>query len=211
MQRGPGAPSGPASASAGASSGPHPDRAAFRRDRYLRSSPWHLLTWSLAAFAFQWRMGLSPHPLDPGLAGFAFALVAGSLLTSHTHERRCGKMFGPADRPVFAGAGRLWTVVFAAMAAGSAAVLSAGRPLDLVTVWMGGAGLGFAAWGAFAGFRPWLLVGLALLVATALDLAWSATPGLVGEGLRRLWLRSAVLALFLPASAVFVIRRYGWR
>ncbi len=187
------------------------DRATFRRDRYLRSSGYHLAIWSLAAFALQYRLGLQPS--GQGLSAFPFfvMLVGGSLMTSFTHERRVGKMAGVAGEPVFAGAGRLWTMVFAALALVDSALVAAGLEIYLVPSWWLGVGAGFAVWGFRAGFGWYTGFGAALASAGMLDLIVLQTdPSGIAAGLHRVIWRSLVLAVAIPAFALETNRRHLW-
>lgn len=187
------------------------DPATFRRDRYLRSSGYHLAVWSLAAFVLQYRLGLQPS--GQGISAFPFfvMLVGGSLMTSFTHERRVGKMAGVAGEPVFAGAGRLWLVVFAALGFVDSVLIASGLELYLVPSWWLGVGAGFAVWGWRAGFGWYTGFGAALVSAGMLDLIVLQTdPSGIAAGLHRVIWRSLVLAVFIPAFALETNRRHLW-
>ncbi len=176
----------------------------FRKDRWLRTSAYHLASWSLAALVLDVRLRSAVTTTHAtGIAAFV-VIVGASLLTSMTTERRVAKMFGPAGAPVFAGAGRLWLMVFAVLTSASVAIASAGRVEAVVTLWMFGVGAAFLFWGRTIGFSWYAGLGLALMAAGAIDSWMSATGGPVGL------LRVFVLGLALPAAAILTNRRYLW-
>ncbi|MFN2378192.1 MAG: hypothetical protein ABR538_16810 [Candidatus Binatia bacterium] len=176
----------------------------FRRDPWLRSSGYHLATWSLLGLVLELRR-LSPgEGAAVGGAGLLF-LVAAAVLTSFTHERRIGKMAGPAGEAVWPGAAALWRTLLAALAAASALLLTTENAGMLFPLWCAGVGCGFWLWGRGAGF-PWYEgLGLLMSVAALVDvgLLWaegSAAPGF----------RFAVLGLVLPGAGLLTSRRFLW-
>ena len=178
--------------------------ASFRRDRWLRTSAYHLATWSIAALVLDVRLRAAR---DASHATVIFALVvifAGSLLTSMTTERRVAKMVGPAGAPLFAGAGRMWILVFAMLMSASAAILGAGRAEAILTLWMLLVGAAFLFWGRATGFAWYVGLGASILAAGAVDSWMSATGGPVGP-----W-RVLVLGIALPAAAIATNRRFLW-
>jgi hypothetical protein len=176
----------------------------FRQDRWLRTSATHLATWSLAALVLDVLLRAAGKASQgTGIATFV-VVVAASLLNSMTTERRVAKMLGPAGKPVYAGAGRMWLLVFATLASASAALFGAGRADAIVTLWLFGAGTAFLFWGRTIGFSWYAGAGLGMMLAGAVDSWMSAAGGPVG-----LW-RILVLGLALPATAIATNRRYLW-
>lgn len=177
----------------------------FRRDPWLRSSGYHLATWSLLGLVLELRR-LSPgEGAVTGSAGLLF-LVAAAVLTSLTHERRIGKMVGPAGEAVWPGAGALWRTLLSALAAASALLPVTGNAAMLFPLWCAGVGSGFWLWGRRAGF-PWYEgLGLVMAVAALVDLGllWKG-GGVVVPGLR-----FAVLGLLLPGAGLLTSRRFLW-
>ena len=182
------------------------DPATFRRDPYLRTSASHLATWSLVGFVLELRLG-GPESAGTPEGIVVAVLLAGAVLASLTHERRVGKMAGPAG-PVgtasFEGAGRMWSGLLAALTAASALLLLASRPQWLFDAWTVGVGSGFAVWGWKAGFAWYTGLGLALVAVGAVDAIVTAAGGSV------LALRCLVLALALPAFSLVTNRRFLW-
>jgi len=179
--------------------------AEFRRDRWLRSSAYHLSTWSLAAFVLAFRAEAVPEPFDSTGLAVAIVVLGGSVMSSLTHERRVGKMAGVAGEAVYAGAGRMWTGVLGALAlAATALAMKTGRADGLYALGMVGVGTGFARWGRRAKF-PWYLgLGASMIAVGALDAV------LVGAGGPARPLRLLVLGLALPVAALLTNRRYLW-
>ncbi|MFN2427645.1 MAG: hypothetical protein ABR587_14490 [Candidatus Binatia bacterium] len=175
------------------------DPVTFRRDRYLRTSGYHLATWSLVALVVELRLG-HPAPAAAVLAG----LLAGATLTSFTHERRVGKMAGAAGAAVYEGAGRMWLALFAVLGAATAALVLASRQEWLFGAWAAGVGLGFTFWGWKAGFAWYVGVGSTMLAASLADAAqvWAGEPVL--------GFRVFVLGVALPALALLTNRRFLW-
>jgi hypothetical protein len=172
--------------------------AAFRRDPWLRTSGYHLATWSLVAFV------LELVRTSDGAAGMSsvVVLLAGGVLSSFTHERRVAKMAGAAGDPVYENTALLWGLV--ALALISAGVAAAGAPVSdpLFPVAMVIVGIGFAQWGAGAHF-PWFVgLGSAIVAVGLLDVAISAPA--------RPYLRMLVLGVLLPAAGIETSRRYLW-
>jgi len=180
----------------------HPD--AFRKDRWLRTSAYHLASWSLAALVLDVRLrSVGQTTQATGIATFV-VIIAASLLSSMTTERRVAKMLGPAGAPVFAGAGRMWLLVIGALTSASVAIASAGRVEAVLTLWMIGVGTAFLFWGRTIDFSWYAGLGLALIAAGAADSWMTATGGPVGP------YRVVVLGLALPAAAILTNRRYLW-
>jgi hypothetical protein len=175
----------------------------FRRDRWLRTSAYHLSTWSLTAFALALRAEFVPRALDATGAALAVALAAGSVLSSLTHERRVAKMAGVAGEAAYAGAGRLWSALFGVLAVVAALLVGMGAAASLYAAAMLVVGTGFALWGRRAKFDWYFRLGLAMVSAGAFDLA------VEGSALAAP-LRLLVLGLGLPAAALATNRRYLW-
>lgn len=131
-------------------------------------------------------------------------LVAGAVLTSFTHERRVAKIAGPAGEPVFAGAGRLWTVTLLVLGVASAVLAATDEAQWLFALWAAAAGAAFTLWGLRTRFRSYVALGLGLAAAGVLDA--SATAG----GSPLAGLRIFVLGVALPAAAIATNRRYLW-
>jgi len=181
------------------------DPATYRRDPYLRSSAYHLATWSLMGFVLELRGSMPAASTDsPSHLPVVVVLLAGAAMTSLTHERRLGKMVGPAGAAVFDGAGRMWTGVLAVLVAASVLLLAASRPQLLFDVWVVGVGAGLAAWGSKAGFAWYLGLGAAMVAVGAVDVA------LRSAGFPVLALRCALLAVALPVAALVTNHRFLW-
>jgi len=176
----------------------------FRKDRWLRASAYHLASWSFAALVLDVRLRSAGATTQATGIAALVVIVGASLLTSMTTERRVAKMFGPAGAPLFAGAGRMWLVVFATLTSASIAIASAGRVEAVMTLWMFGVGAAFLFWGRTIGFRWYAGLGLALMAAGAVDSWMTAVGGPVGL------LRLFVLGFALPAAAILTNRRYLW-
>lgn len=172
----------------------------FRRDAWLRSSGYHLATWSL--FALVLEIGRAA-PARSGAAS-TVVLVAAAVLTSLTHERRIGKMAGPALAPVWDGAGRLWWSLFGAFLTVATLLLAGGRAAWLVPLALATVGVGYLVWSRFVG-RTWLAaIGVAAVLAATIDAATTAA------GEPPFLLRALVLGIVLPAAGLWTSRRYLW-
>jgi hypothetical protein len=180
------------------------DSLTFRRDRWLRTSASHLATWSLAGLVLEFRFRAVGGGGEGAAAAAVVVIVGVSLLNSSTHGRRAAKMVGPAGEPSYAGAGQMWTMVIGALALGSGALLAAGRPEYVTTIWLFGVGCAFALWGRKADFLWYFGLGSAMVAAAAFDAALAATGGPVGP------FRFFVLGLALPAAALLTNRRFLW-
>lgn len=134
----------------------------------------------------------------------AVVIVGASILSSSTHGRRAAKMCGPAGKPAYDGAGPMWGMVLVALVLGSAALLAAGRPGEVTTIWLFGVGCAFAQWGRKAAFPWYFRLGSGMVVAAVLDVLLAATGGPVGP------FRIFVLGLALPAVALLTNRRFLW-
>jgi len=112
------------------------DPTTFRRDRWLRTSAYHLATWSIAAFVIDIRF----RSIGPGehatVSATLVIIVAASILSSIQTERRVAKMMGPATDLVDAGAGTMWRIVVAVLVAASIGLVAAARAEGLVDAWM---------------------------------------------------------------------------
>lgn len=179
--------------------------AEFRRDRWLRSSAYHLSTWSLAAFVLAFRAETVPDAFDATGIAVAVVVVGGSVMSSLAHERRVGKIAGVAGESVYPGAGRMWAGVLGALALAAAGlIMKSGRADGLYLLGMIGVGTGFALWGRRAKF-PWYLgLGAAMVAAGLLDGVLAATGGPARP------LRLLVLGLALPVAALLTNRRWLW-
>ena len=178
------------------------DRSTFRRDPYLRSSAYHLATWSLAAFVFELRLGRGQ--FDAASVGLYGVLLGGAILTSITHERRVGKMAGPAGDAVWSGAGAMWLRLLGTLVTLTGMLAFAGRGDLLFAAWAFGVGWGFAVWGWKANF-PWY-------AGLGLGLAWVALvdAAMLAAGTPMPMLRGLVLAVGLPALALRTNHRFLW-
>jgi hypothetical protein len=176
----------------------------FRRDPYLRSSAYHLATWSLAAFVIEFQLA-SASGLDAanGIAALV-VLIGASALSSVTHERRVGKMMGPAGAPVWAGAGQMWLVLLVGLAAGSLVLALGSLAALLFPLWALAVGAGFATWGRKAAFAWYTGLGFALVGVGLLDLAIGISAGPTTP------FRITVLGLGLPGFALLTNRRFLW-
>jgi len=181
------------------------DRAAFRRDPLLRSSAQHLATWSLAVLVLDLRDCAGA--ASGGAPMFVVvAVLAGAILASLTHERRIGKMLGPApDPPGGPTAGQCRVGALIATVVGVLTVTSV-ADCALATVWMGCVGAGLFVWGRALVFHPYVAMGLGLLLCAAID----AALVLAGSfGIAAL-LRMGVLGAAMPIYAVNASMR-RWR
>ncbi len=171
----------------------------FRRDPWLRGSGYHLATWSLVALVLDLRRA-APGASAAGTVVF----VAAAVLTSLTHERRIGKMAGPALEPVWDGAGRLWWSLGAAFAASGAVLAARGLEQWLVPALLATVGAGYLVWSRFVRMPWFAAVGAVALVAALLDAGATAT------GQPTLAMRFLVLGLVLPAAGLWTSRQYLW-
>jgi hypothetical protein len=172
------------------------DPATFRRDAWLRSSGYHLATWSLAGFAIELRRATRAEDAAPG---FVILIAALALLTSLTHERRVGKIAGIAGEPAWRHSAQLWRAMVCLLVAGSLAVMLASRQHLLFQVWMLVVGSGCVLWGRGTRFAWMSGAGGTMIAAGLLDLAWPSTA-----------LRLFVLGLVLPAAGLTASSRYLW-
>lgn len=164
-----------------------------------------MATWSLVAFVLELRCSMAAASTEAlSQLPVVAVLLGGAVLTSFTHERRVGKMVGPAGEAVFDGAGRMWLRVFAALVTASALAMVASAPQRIFEVWIVGVGSGLAFWGWRAGFAWYVGLGAAMIATAAVDVV------LGSAGLPVFALRGAVLALALPAAALVINRRFLW-
>jgi hypothetical protein len=174
------------------------DSAAFRRDPWLRTSGYHLATWSLVGLALE-LMRTSPDGLG---VSRTIVLVGGALLISSTHERRVAKMAGIAGNLVYEKTGVLWGFVGLALLSTFVAATRAPNTDPLFPVAMVIVGVGFAQWGAGARFA-WLVgLGSAIVAAGLFDVVIAAAA-------RPYW-RMFVLGVLLPGAGIETSRRYLW-
>lgn len=176
------------------------DPLSFRRDPWLRGSAYHLATWSFLLFVLDLRRALP----DAGLAG-GVVLVGATVMTSLTHERRIGKMAGPAGDPLWPGVAALAKGLAAGLVAGSAGLAMAGRADAVVSLWLAGVGAGLAVWGRRASFGWYLGLGAATGLAALVDAGLLLWRGVPSTGLR-----AAVLVLALPLAALWTNRTWLW-
>lgn len=178
--------------------------AEYRRDRWLRTSAYHLSTWSLAAFVLAFRAEAVPGPFDATGVAVVLVVLGGSVMSSLTHERRVGKMAGVSGEAVDGSAGGRWVALLATTVVTGAGMLALGRADALYALGLTGVGTGFVLWGRRARF-PWYLgLGAAMLAAALLDRVLAAAGGPAGP------LRLLVLGLALPVAALLTNRRYLW-
>jgi len=179
------------------------DRAAFRRDPLLRSSAHHLATWSLSVLVLDLRdcAGATSSGATGGAPMFVVvAVLAGAILASLTHERRLGKMLGPApDPPGRPTAGQCRVAAMLATVVGILTLTSL-TDCTLATVWMGCVGVGLFAWGRALAFRPYVRMGSMLALLAGVD-------ALLGGGEASWILRAVALGILVPAGAMTVNRR----
>lgn len=131
-------------------------------------------------------------------------LLAGAVLTSITHERRVGKMAGPAGDAVWSGAGVMWLRLLGTLVMLNAVLAAQGQSGLVFALSVFGVGWGFALWGWKANF-PWYAgLGLGLAWIGLVDAAMLAAE--MPEPL----LRYLVLAVGLPAVALLTNYRFLW-
>jgi hypothetical protein len=174
------------------------DPAAFRRDPWLRTSGYHLATWSLVALALELMRASTD---DPGVSRIV-VLLGGALLISSTHERRVAKMAGVAGNLVYEKTRLLWGFVALALLSTFVAATGAPNADPLFPVAMVIVGVGFAQWGAGARFAWFVGLGSAIVGAGLLDVV-------VGPAVRPYW-RMLVLGILLPGAGIETSRRYLW-
>lgn len=172
----------------------------FRGDPWLRSSGYHLATWSLVALVLDLRRAA---PSGTGAAG-AILLVAAAVLTSLTHERRIGKMAGPALVPVWDRAGQLWWSLLAGFVAIAVPLVTRGHGEWLVPVGLVLVGTGHLVWSRCVRMSWLAVIGAAAVAAALVDAAATAS------GQAPLALRALVLGVVLPAAGLWTSRRYLW-
>jgi hypothetical protein len=176
------------------------DPSAFRRDPWLRTSGYHLATWSLVAFVMElWR-----RQPESDHATATVVLVAGAVLTSLTNERRVAKMAGIAGEPVYPGTALVWRLVALALFVSGAAAVFEANTNGMFPVAMIATGMGFAVWGAGAGFAWFSALGAAMVGTALVDVA------LLGRGDASRTLRLAVLGVALPAFGLATSYRFLW-
>jgi hypothetical protein len=187
------------------------DRETFRCDRRLRSSGYHLATWSLAAFVLQLQLSRAAEaggsglvPDRASLVAMAVVVVAASMVTSFINERRVAKITGPAGVSAYDGAGAMWRVVLGVLVLVTGVLLSQSRGWQVFDVWAFGVGGAYILWGTRANF-PWFSrIGLLMVVAGLFDVLMLS----LGEPVTAL--RLLVLGVLLPAAALATNRRYLW-
>lgn len=179
------------------------DPITFRRDPYLRTSAYHLATWSLVATVLELR--LATGAAAAGSRAVLPVLLAGAVLTSLTHERRVGKMTGPAGAPLVEGAARIWVQGLSVLAAVSAVLVVAERPQLVFDAWMLGVGVGFVVWGRAAAFAWYVGLGLAMIATAVVDFML-----LSAAGVPLLQLRLLASGVVIPGLALLTNRRFLW-
>lgn len=184
------------------------DPALFRRDPWLRTSGYHLATWSLVAFVLELRRPAA----SEDAAAFLVVLLGGALLTSLTHERRVGKMAGLAGVPLHPRTDVLWWSVVGAIVLGSLTLHWIARPHWMFPMWMMLAGEGFLLWGMALRFAWYRALGAAMIAAGLLDIAMMALDAGAWPRLLMLgeWPRLLVLGVLLPAVGVATSRCFLW-
>jgi hypothetical protein len=175
------------------------DPVSFRRDPWLRTSGYHLATWSLVAFVLELRRATAT---EDGSA-FLAVLLGGALLTSLTHERRIGKMAGVAGAPLHPRIDVLWWSVIGAIVLGSVALHWIARAHWMFPMWMMLAGEGFLLWGMGVAFAWYRALGGAMIAAGVLDVAMMMLEAGTAH-------RLVVLGVLLPAFGVATSRRFLW-
>jgi hypothetical protein len=177
--------------------------AAFRRDRWLRTSASHLGTWSVASLVLD--SVIRSTGRTGSMRSATFVAIAGiTLLNSMTTERRVAKMVGVAGEPVYAAAGAMWRLVLAMLALASVALVAAHAAAAVIPLWLAGVGATFLFWGRKTELAWYAALGAAMVIAGVADAWLSRSSGPVGP------LRVAVLGLALPAAAIATNRRFLW-
>ena len=173
--------------------------AEFRRDPWLRTSASHLATWSFAALALDLLARSGAGTPRAVRVSAIVGVVAGSLLTSMTTERRIAKMVGPAGDSVYERAGQLWTIVLATLVAATFVLVALEQRGALMPMWLGGVGAAFVFWGRKTRFDWYVILGGAMFAFAVFDLLFAAGT-----------LRIVVLGVLLPVAAMAANRQYLW-
>ncbi len=152
------------------------DADAFRGDRYLRASAYHLLGWAIVGVA-------ATLPLYLAVCGqiwpqlwqwlYRLALLGAGLIWSFVCERRALKICGAPSVPARVGVARLILVVVA-VAASATLLLVAHSAQYIAAVWLAAVAVALAALGCWT--LPLYRASAALLAAAAL-LAFSLAQG----------------------------------
>lgn len=147
---------------------------------------------------------------SPGLLGtYSLVLFASGVALSAVHERRVGKLVGPAGQALFP-AGKLWGPLLLIGVVGTVSLIVTSRPQFIQPLWLLVVGSAYVIWGVATSFRLYQLLGGVLGVAGLVVLALQETrPGAVPSVLGlHLW--NLTMGGFSFAVAVATNRRYLW-
>lgn len=188
------------------------DRAAFRRDPFLRTSAYNMATWALVNVLFSlpnYRLaaGAAWSPACFGI--YSLGLLTAGIALSAVHERRVAKLVGPAGDALFA-AGRLWGPLLLVGTGGTALLVTAGRPQFVQPLWLLVVGSAYVIWGAATRFRLYQVLGGVLGVAGLVVLALQQTRPGAPPSVLGLHVWNLTMGAFSFAVAVTANRRYLW-
>ncbi|MBI5505560.1 MAG: hypothetical protein HY899_12215 [Deltaproteobacteria bacterium] len=188
------------------------DRTSFCRDPFLRTSAYNMATWAVVNVLFSVpNYALAAGAAwSPGLLGtYSLVLFASGVALSAVHERRVGKLVGPAGQALFP-AGKLWGPLLLIGVVGTVSLIVTSRPQFIQPLWLLVVGSAYVIWGVATSFRLYQLLGGVLGVAGLVVLALQETrPGAVPSVLGlHLW--NLTMGGFSFAVAVATNRRYLW-
>ncbi|MFQ5477194.1 MAG: hypothetical protein ACE5E4_01105 [Candidatus Binatia bacterium] len=188
------------------------DPTLFRRDRFLRSSGYLLGTWAVvnSLFSIPAYAAATLHPWSAGaLSVYSVLLIAVGIVVSLLHERRLGKMLGACEgTPIFS-ADKLWGPLILTGFCTMAALIFFDLAQYVQPLWLVVVGGAYLVWG-LAAFRPYALLGAALLVAglgvgSMQQAVGGAPPSLIGLHLWNLTMGAVAMA-----TALWVNRNFLW-
>lgn len=189
------------------------DADAFRGDRYLRASAYHLLGWAIVGLGLTLPFYLSIFDQvwpTPWQWFYRITLVGAGVIWSFVSERRALKIAGPATAPPRRGGVRLGAALLTLSALASVVLLAVGAAKYMVALWLlaGAAVLAALGWPMVplyaASAAALAACGLVALALAALVPGAQTPPSVV-----LVW--SAVLAVVVIPCAVAVARHYLWR
>jgi len=188
------------------------DSVSFRRDPFLRTSAYNMATWAVVNVLFSVpNYALAAGTAwSPSLLGtYSLGLFAAGIALSAMHERRVGKLVGPAGEALFP-AGKLWGPLLLIGFGGTVALVVSGRPQFIQPLWLLVVGSAYVVWGAATRFRLYQLLGGVLAAAGLAVLALQETRPGAAPSVLGLHLWNLTMGAFALTVAVITNRRYLW-
>ena len=145
-----------------------------------------------------------------GLLGtYTLGLFAAGVALGAVHERRVGKLIGPAGEALFP-AGKLWGPLLLIGFVGTVLLLTGGRPQYVQPLWLLVVGIAYVIWGVATRLRLYQVLGGVLGVAGLAALALQEPRAGAAPSVLGLHIWNLTMGAFAFAIAMATNRRYLW-